>query len=213
MKIEMGESIFYTWLRHIKKCQLVQTNWKASKSWDTYDQPELESFMGSARELFLKKHNYDVFKNNSFLQLIKQAEVDALGISFSDNDMRIFAVDVAYHENGLIYVNQMITVYTVIKKFLRTAICLRYLFNMNNGDIIFASPKVTPKVMSGLVSAIEEINALFFNSGFGFSASLYANNDFNKYVLKPIFAISEDVADTSEMFLRSYQLIKMFDVK
>ena len=213
MKIEMGESIFYTWLRHIKKCQLVQTNWKVSQSWETYNQSELEEFMECAKEFFLEKYNYNVFKNNSFSQLIKQAEVDALGVSFSDEDMRIYAVDVAYHGNGLIYGRQKLTVYTVIKKFLRTAICLKYLFDVNNGDIIFASPKVSPKVMSDLTSAIEDVNTLFSSNGLGFSAELYANNDFNENVLKPILAISEDVADTSEMFLRSYQLIKLFNGK
>ena len=28
MKIEIGESLIYSWLRHEKQCQLVQTNWK-----------------------------------------------------------------------------------------------------------------------------------------------------------------------------------------
>lgn len=27
MKIEMGESLFYSWLRHVKECQIVQTSW------------------------------------------------------------------------------------------------------------------------------------------------------------------------------------------
>ena len=209
----MGESIIYTWLRHIKKCQIVQTNWKVSTSWDNYNQSELEAFMANAGDYFYNRYNYAIFKNNSFSQLVKQAEVDALGFSFSDRDMQIFAVDVAYHGNGLIYGRQKLTVYTVIKKFLRTAICLKYLFNANSGDIIFASPKVSPTVMNDLTSAIEEINALFINNGFGFSAKLYANNDFNEKILKPISAISEDVADTSEMFLRSYQLIKLFEGK
>ena len=30
MKIEMGESLIYSWLRHEKHCQLTQKNWKAS---------------------------------------------------------------------------------------------------------------------------------------------------------------------------------------
>ena len=33
MKIEMGESLFYSWLRHVKECQIVQTNWKPSSQW------------------------------------------------------------------------------------------------------------------------------------------------------------------------------------
>lgn len=34
MKIEMGESLFYSWLRHVKECQIVQTNWKVSAEVD-----------------------------------------------------------------------------------------------------------------------------------------------------------------------------------
>jgi len=30
MKIEMGESLLYSWLRHVKECQIAQTNWKVS---------------------------------------------------------------------------------------------------------------------------------------------------------------------------------------
>lgn len=34
MKIEIGESLLLSWLKHIKECQLVQTNWKASYKWE-----------------------------------------------------------------------------------------------------------------------------------------------------------------------------------
>ena len=30
MKIEMGKSFLYSWLRHVKECQIVQTNSKIS---------------------------------------------------------------------------------------------------------------------------------------------------------------------------------------
>jgi len=36
MKIEMGESLFYSWLRHAKECQIVQTNWTTSGKWELY---------------------------------------------------------------------------------------------------------------------------------------------------------------------------------
>jgi plasmid stabilization system protein ParE len=35
VKIEKGESLLLSWLRQVKGCQIVQTNWKASvNSWD-----------------------------------------------------------------------------------------------------------------------------------------------------------------------------------
>ena len=42
MKIEMGESLFYSWLRHVKECQIVQTNWKTSPQWTIIHEEKLE---------------------------------------------------------------------------------------------------------------------------------------------------------------------------
>ena len=55
MKIEMGESLFYSWLRHVKECQVVQTNWKPSPSWSLYDEEWLGSFMKMSSERFSQK--------------------------------------------------------------------------------------------------------------------------------------------------------------
>ena len=45
MKIEMGESLFYSWLRHAKECQIVQTNWKSSPKWDFECSEEIEEML------------------------------------------------------------------------------------------------------------------------------------------------------------------------
>ena len=45
MKIEMGESLIYSWLRHEKLCQLVQTNWKVSPFWEGRLSSEVQQFM------------------------------------------------------------------------------------------------------------------------------------------------------------------------
>lgn len=37
MKIEMGESCVYSWLKHVKDCRIVQLNWKPSAEWDLND--------------------------------------------------------------------------------------------------------------------------------------------------------------------------------
>ena len=43
MKVEMGESLGYSYLRHVKNCWLTQTNWKASEHWPKHlDDQELE---------------------------------------------------------------------------------------------------------------------------------------------------------------------------
>jgi hypothetical protein len=61
MKIEIGESLMYSWLKHIQKCQIVQTNWKVSPSWDLYEIEKLAGVMEITKEEFLKQ-GYDIYK-------------------------------------------------------------------------------------------------------------------------------------------------------
>ena len=45
MKIEMGKSLFYSWLRHVKECQIVQTNWMTSSQWQLSNEDRREEIM------------------------------------------------------------------------------------------------------------------------------------------------------------------------
>lgn len=65
MKIEMGESLFYSWLRHVKECQVVQTNWKPSPSWQLRDEDGIKRFMELTETYFQTKYGYGIYKNNS----------------------------------------------------------------------------------------------------------------------------------------------------
>ena len=84
MKIEMGESLLYSWLRHVKNCQVVQTNWKPSPNWKMQNAEEQRELMKISDEYFQQHGEYDIFKKNEIDQLLSQAEVDVLGICRSD---------------------------------------------------------------------------------------------------------------------------------
>lgn len=210
MKIEMGESLFYSWLRHVKECQIVQTNWKPSPSWQMQRQDALEQFMRIAGEHFQHKFGYTVFRTRSLSQLITQAEIDALGVALSETGLHVFAVDVAFHESGLNYGDRTETVTRILMKFIRAALCMIGYFPDAAGEIIFASPKVSEAYLSNLAPCLEDLNALFLAHHLPYNARIIANDAFNDLVLKPILIASDGVADTSELFLRSYQLVKMF---
>lgn len=210
MKIEMGESLFYSWLRHVKECQVVQTNWKPSPSWQRQNEEELKRFMDTTDANFQNKYGYGIYKNNSLSQLLMQAELDALGLSLSDNGVEVYAIDVAFHESGLNYGDRQETVMRVIKKFVRTALCLIGYFGVTQGEIIFASPKIHNAIMGDLEPCTADLNALFLENNYHFTARIIANDDFNELVLKPILIASDGVSDTSELFMRGYQLVNMF---
>lgn len=211
MKIEMGESLFYSWLRHVKECQIVQTNWKVSSQWQLSNAEELEKMMRTVDSHYSGKYGYAIFKQNASLsQLLQQGECDVLGVCIQPDEIKYYAIDVAFHEAGLNYGTRETTVMKVLEKCARTAFCLHGYLNTKDAEIIFASPKINPAVLNDLAPCIKEMNDLFANEGYEFTFRIIANEDYNDLVLKPILLASDGVADTSELFLRSYQMYKMF---
>lgn len=172
--------------------------------------------MELADKYFDIKYGCKVFKKNrSLLQILRQNECDVVGISIQNkpnqkDSIKIYAVDVAFHESGLNYGSLKETVMKVISKLLRSAMCLYGFMDTKGGEIIFASPKITPAILTDIMPCIEDINSIFKQQGFDFIARVIANDDFNKSVLKPILYLSDGVADTSELFLGGYQMNKMF---
>lgn len=211
MKIEIGESLLLSWLKHIKECQLVQTNWKASYKWELKNKETLEQLMETSNGLFSQKYGYDIYKGNRSLeQLVGQAEIDVMGISYEETQSHIYAIDVAFHEAGLNYGSKDETVARVIKKCLRTAMCIYGYFGFNIGTIIFTSPKINPSVEHDLMKCVDDINLVLKNSGLNYKIRIIGNDNFRDKILEPVLNILGDVADTSELFMRSLQMYNLF---
>lgn len=211
MKVEVGESLLYSWLRHTKECKLVQSNWKASTQWNLLHKKELEDIFEKTDEYFRNKYSYNIFKKNSSVsQVIQQGECDVLGISVGDEGNKFYAVDVAFHEFGLNYGSKEETVMKVVSKIVRTAICLYGYFNTKKAEIIFAAPKINNAVMEKLTPCISDLNDIFKTMGYEFDIKVIANDSFKTEVLEPVIKVSDEVEDTSELFVRAYQLYHMF---
>ncbi|MDR0865316.1 MAG: hypothetical protein LBO74_10370 [Candidatus Symbiothrix sp.] len=187
-------------------------NWKPSPSWERQNEDDMEGFMIETEAYFeVIRDGVEVYKKNSLSQLLRQAEIDALGMSFSEKGNTVYAVDVACHEKGLNYGGKQDTVTRVAKKIMRSAMCLRGYFGSSKGEIIFASPKVQLDIITDIKTVFDELNTIVFPKiKLDYSATIIANSDFNELILKPVRNVSSNVADTSELFLRSYQLIKIF---
>ena len=212
MKIEMGESLFYSWLRHVKECQIVQTNWTTSGQWPLMHDDELEEIKSVTDDYFHEKYGYDIYKKTASLsQLLQQAESDAVGIAIQDGFNKVFAVDVAFHGAGLNYGDRVSTIQKIIRKYLRTAMCIYGYLDTRDAEIIFASPKINRSVLEGVLPCIEDMQNIMDNLRFHFRFRILANKDFRDKVLFPILKVSNGVADTNELFIRSYQMVQMFD--
>lgn len=211
MKIDMSESLFFSWLRHIKKCQIVQKNWKVSKFWEWYQEDQVNKLHAKIEKHFQEKYDCQLFKQNSSpYQILKQGECGLLGLAFDQEGTDLYAVDVAFHEAGLNYGRRQVTVMKVVAKMARTALCLVNYLNHQKAKVIFASPKIGKNIVSELEPCIKDLNAIFQAEGLNLECQLIANADFYQEILEPTISKSFEVADTSELFLRSYQMFRMF---
>lgn len=205
MKIEMGESLCYSYLRHVQKCWLVQANWKASEHWESrLSHEELEEMFRSMWQ------NFDlggsVFKGTKdSAQFLKQGEIDVVGVG---QDGSIHAIDVAFHEAGLNYGGGVGN--RVLKKLLRTLLILRaYHPGEVPKSIYFISPKVHPASQQPLEDIFSKLRREYPAEDW----HLFTNESFSERVLRPTLRAADKVADTSELFVRSAKLLELGGVE
>ncbi len=201
MKVEMGESLCYSYLRHVKNCWLVQTNWKSSEHWETYRSgDDLEEMYKDMKRKF--NRNGEVFKKTKTAsQFMQQGEIDVIGI---DQKGGVHALDVAFHESGLLY--QDGTDNTVLKKLLRTYMLLQaYGPRGANSHIYFVSPRVTVSDQKLLEEAFCELRREYPKTNW----KLIVNSDFTEGMVRATLEKTNKVTDTSELFARSSKLLEL----
>lgn len=209
MEIEIGESLCLSYLKHVKKCVIYQTNWKSSSQWASLgvEEDASEAFERLVKDGLL---SFQGKTKPSFSQFLKQAEIDILGINLVEKKM--YVMDIAYHEDGLNYKNEDRTIKSFKKKLLRSYLLLRSYFPEDyEYEIIFASPKVRPKLNKELEDATEALNDLrddVLSKG-AVVFKYIANDKFKVEILDQTIEASRDDADTNELFLRSYKLLNM----
>ena len=148
MKIDIGESLVCSWLRHVRQCWLVQANWKFSEHWKRWClcDSELEELFRNMKDRF--DRDGKVFKKTSVKQLCKQGEMDAVGIDYEGG---VHAAEIAFHEDGLHYRNPD----KVLKKMLSTLLILRALrLPETRLHIYFLTAKARPGVQQSLEATL-----------------------------------------------------------
>jgi len=205
MKIEIAESLTYSYLKHVKGCRIVQTNWTTSGNW-TVTEYEKER----ARELFNKvsssEHFDGIFRNNSFDQLIKQAEIDVLGINTAEET--IYGIDVAFHSAGLNYGSKEETALRIVKKIFRTIFILQSYFDEN---VKFNSYFITPKVNPATQVIIDDlmIKAKEVINDDNISIDLISNKQFYSKIVDSLLENINEEHDTTELFSRAIKLMNL----
>jgi hypothetical protein len=213
MKIEIGESLIFSWLRHVRGCPIAQANWKPSATWPIRRGPELATDFERMREIAVQRLGFEIFKQSSFQQFMRQAEVDVLGLRFDGPGTTAIAVDSAFHEAGVSYGDRKETVGRILKKLIRTAFTLEAYFELHQADIVFATPNMRTDVQDdfqncwpALQSVLADCDTL---SASRVNLRIVANGDFAEQITQTVLDRMDQVADTSELFLRAQQLVRL----
>ena len=215
MEIEIGESLALSYLKHVKRCVIYQTNWKLSSWWlqelgkESPAEELYEKLKRSPNKEKIAVTDFDVkdVLTSDFSQFLKQAEIDVLGV---DKDGNVYAIDVAFHEGGLGYGKKVEARDCVMKKFVRSYMIMLGCFPGKKCTVIFASPKVDAAKQDLIMPALEELQAdARFKDKEMITLEYIANDKFKEEILDQTIEASRDDADTNELFLRSYKLISM----
>ncbi|MEX2477554.1 MAG: hypothetical protein WD357_03895 [Gracilimonas sp.] len=205
MKIEIAESLIYSYLKHSEGCRIVQTNWSTSGNWIVTEY-ETER----ARELFqnisTSEYFSGIFKNSSFDQLIKQAEIDVMGINTAEET--VYGIDVAFHSAGLNYGSKKETAFRIIKKIFRTIFIMQSYFDENEK---FNSYFITPKVNPATKVVIEDLmlKAKEVINDENIAIDFISNEQFYSDIVDSLLENVDEEHDTTELFSRAIKLMKL----
>ncbi len=201
MKIEIGESLGYSFLRHVKGCWLVQTNWKPSDQWlRERTSAELEEMFQEMKRVFDPDGN--VFKGTRTVsQLLKQAEIDVVGVDLQGT---VHALEVAFHEGGLNYGGGVDN--RLSKKLLRAFMVLHaYHPRRTKFHLYFVSPKVNPSIQLQLEKTFDALTKEYPHVEW----KLATNETFTADILQPTLEKTLSISDTTELFVRSHKLMEL----
>ncbi|MCK9240547.1 hypothetical protein [Desulfocurvus sp.] len=209
MKVEIGESLVRTWVRHCRGCQLAELNWKPSPIWPGEITAEHEQWYREGAAEFSEKV---LKKTSSLSQFLGQAEVDVLGVQFVQGTARkVIAADIAFHTNGLQYGPKAETAARIVKKLFRTALTMDIHFPGVPVEILFLSPKVNNATIQGVEEAARMMESFFRGRRDGFRFQIIVNQGFKNIVIDDVTPLQKQVADTSELYLRAAQLVGLFE--
>lgn len=213
MKIEIAENMLYSWLRHCKGCQIVQTNFKVSKFWSQNNEQEMETLYDKFQtdERFSDFH-FTARQNLPpvFATTLNFTECDLLGLSFDEeNASTVYAVESAFHENGLNYND---TQKKVVQKFFKNYLMAKSFFPNSDVELLFISPKIGNTTLNLLNENIEKLKAFFSENNCEVNLKIVSNEEFQSMILRPLCELIDEIADESELFVRAVKLWRLAEV-
>ena len=212
MNIDIAESLVYSWLKHVKGCQIIHRNWKGVAQSEPLISDEIrnaynEAINGKSNSENTSTSSADLDKK--IKQALKQTECDVLGLEFAqDGSIKYHAVEVAFHSKGLNYSGE--NAKKVSDKLFRIAIALKHYLNISSATLYFVSPFVREKELDAIEAAVKNLEENIRVLG-TFPIELCFNEDFYVNILHGTKNKDKQNVDLSELCIRSYELEDLYN--
>jgi hypothetical protein len=142
MKIEIGEFLILSWLRHVRGCVVTQMNWSPSPAWSVARERELGTAFEAIRGFSADAIGAPIFGRCDFGSFIRDARIDVLGLRLdrAARDTEAIAVDSAINDSELPHGNAEETISRLIQRMLRAGFALAAYLNPGQVSVVFATP-------------------------------------------------------------------------
>lgn len=200
MKIEMSESLVTSWLKHVKHCIVVNTNWKASPYWTpAITDQKISEICNAATHYFidhklriLEAGELDEHLNGggnvcSWQSMLLQTECDAVGVAHSQDEtgLHVYAVESAFHRNGVQYSKRKstwsrldlsgadVTAWNIALKLFKNALSMYRWYGKKNTSVVFVAPMSSVPVEQKIIEAVNVVKDFYHEIQLGFDFELY----------------------------------------
>ena len=210
MKIEIGESLISSWLRHVKQCRIVQTNWKIASGWN---KNTIETDANKALSYRIKHDPGLVGAFDPTADRISpQGEINIIGV---DDRNTVYFVISAFNAKDLQYGLPFEPQRSALEA--KSHVCIKlwrsYLqsvacFSDKKYRVLFVLPEVKPLTETTINNAVTCLNKYFTAEQCRFY--FCTNSNFKNDILIPTLKSTQNESETAEPFLQSCKLLDKF---
>jgi hypothetical protein len=205
MKIEIGEFLILSWLRHVRGCIVTQMNWSPSPAWPIAHERELRATFEAIRSFSDDTIGRSSFGQVDFEAFVRHASVDVLGLRLdhASGGIDAIAVDSAINHTELPHGSAEETMVRLIQRMTRAGFALAAYLAPRQASVVFATPWLAMATRQevqrhlGLLELRlaeqrhEAVSHLRFR--------VIADGDFADEIVQPVLEHVDAVADTSEL--------------
>jgi hypothetical protein len=195
MKIEIGEFLILSWLRHVRGCVVTQMNWSPSPAWTVTRERELRATFEAVRTFSDDTIDFGTF--------VRHARIDVLGLRLDRDSggIEAIAVDSAINDTELPHGNAEETIVRLIQRMTRAAFALAAFLQPRQASVVFATPWLATAVRQEVQRHLDLLELRLAEQRDRALSHLrfrvIADADFADEIVQPVLEHADAVADTS----------------